>query len=495
MNLYSKKQRWKLVLVAFAVLIVGVTLWYSSSIARKVQKEERQKVKLWSEAIRKKADLVRVTDEAFQELAEQERKKVKLWLQATKEMQKDLSDYSFALSIIQNNKSIPLILTDKYDKPVTSANLITENEDSLLILIDKWKQENLPIEITFAGNNSQKIYYTNSEKYFELQERRNDLITSFNKDLVENTAMVPVVFISDSTKELVATNLSEGDIEEYGGVKLLIAKMRLENDPIEVSLTDDNLGKVYFLESLTLKQLRYFPVVMLIAIGIFLVVAYFLFSTFRRAEQNQVWVGMAKETAHQLGTPLSSLMAWIELLRMQGVEESSLVEMDKDIHRLNTVTDRFSKIGSETKLKEVIFYEALEKSVSYLQTRVSKKVIFSFGCENKNLKTELNIPLFEWVIENLTKNAVDAMEGVGSINYLVKEEQDLIVLEVTDSGKGIPQAKLKTVFEPGFTTKKRGWGLGLSLAKRIIEEHHKGKISVLKSSEKGTTFRIELKKK
>ena len=494
MNLYSKKQRWKLVLVAFAVLIVGVTLWYSSSIARKVQKEERQKVKLWSEAIRKKADLVRVTDEAFQELAEQERKKVKLWLQATKEMQKDLSDYSFALSIIQNNKSIPLILTDKYDKPVTSANLITENEDSLLILIDKWKQENLPIEITFAGNNSQKIYYTNSEKYFELQERRNDLITSFNKDLVENTAMVPVVFISDSTKELVATNLSEGDIEEYGGVKLLIAKMRLENDPIEVFLTDDNLGKVYFLESLTLKQLRYFPVVMLIAIGIFLVVAYFLFSTFRRAEQNQVWVGMAKETAHQLGTPLSSLMAWIELLRMQGVEESSLVEMDKDIHRLNTVTDRFSKIGSETKLKEVIFYEALEKSVSYLQTRVSKKVNFSFDCANKDLKTELNIPLFEWVVENLTKNAVDAMEGVGSIHYLIKEELGNIVLEVSDTGKGITPTKLKTVFEPGFTTKKRGWGLGLSLAKRIVEEHHKGKISVLKSSEKGTTFRIELKK-
>lgn len=494
MNLYSKKQRWKLVLVAFAVLIVGVTLWYSSAIARKVQQEERQKVKLWSEAIRKKADLVHVTNDAFQELAEQERKKVELWLKATKEMQKDLSDYSFALSIIQNNKSIPLILADNQNKPITTANLNIQSNDSLLLLMQQWEQENQPIEITFAGNNSQKIYYTNSQKYFELQERRNELIAAFNKDLVENTALVPVVFVADSTNELVAANLSSEEIETYGGIERLKLKMAAENKPIEVTLTDDNIGRVYFLESLTLKQLRFFPVAMLVAIGIFLVVAYFLFSTFRRAEQNQVWVGMAKETAHQLGTPLSSLMAWIELLRAQGVDESSLQEMDKDIHRLNTVTDRFSKIGSETKLEEVNFYEVLNKSTSYLKTRVSKKVDFSLDCVNKELRTNLNIPLFEWVIENLTKNAVDAMEGVGSIHYLVKEDEGMIVLDVTDTGKGIPTTKLKTVFEPGFTTKKRGWGLGLSLAKRIVEEHHKGKINVLKSTEKGTTFRIELKK-
>lgn len=494
MNLYSKKQRWKLVLVAFAVLIVGVTLWYSSAIARKVQQEERQKVKLWSEAIRKKADLVHVTNDAFQELAEQERKKVELWLKATKEMQKDLSDYSFALSIIQNNKSIPLILADNQNNPITTANLNIQSNDSLLLLMQQWEQENQPIEITFAGNNSQKIFYTNSQKYFELQERRNELIAAFNKDLVENTALVPVVFVADSTNELIAANLSSEEIEAYGGIESLKLKMAAENKPIEVALTDDNIGRVYFLESLTLKQLRFFPVAMLVAIGIFLVVAYFLFSTFRRAEQNQVWVGMAKETAHQLGTPLSSLMAWIELLRAQGVDESSLHEMDKDIHRLNTVTDRFSKIGSETKLEEVNFYEVLNKSTSYLKTRVSKKVDFSLDCVNKELRTNLNIPLFEWVIENLTKNAVDAMEGVGSIHYLVKEDEGMIVLDVTDTGKGIPATKLKTVFEPGFTTKKRGWGLGLSLAKRIVEEHHKGKINVLKSTEKGTTFRIELKK-
>ncbi len=493
MNIYSKKQTWKLALVGFAILIVGAILWYSSSIAQKVQKEERQKVKLWSEAIRKKADLVHITNESFKELAEQERKKVELWVKATKEMQKDLSDYSFALSIIQNNKSIPLILTDKNDKPITSANLEIGTEDSLLVLMKKWKKETPPIEITFAGNNLQRIYYTNSKKYFELQDRRNELIVAFNKDLVKNTAMVPVVFIKEPSKELIATNLTGDEIKEEGGLDALVLKMKAENEPIKVELSETDLGKVYFQESLTLKQLRYFPIVMLIAIGIFLIISYFLFSTFRRAEQNQVWVGMAKETAHQLGTPLSSLMAWIELLRMQGVEESSLKEMDKDIKRLETVSDRFSKIGSETKLVEVNFYNTVAQSVSYLQTRVSKKVSFSFNCEDKTLKTELNIPLFEWVIENLTKNAVDAMEGVGALKYSIKSENNLLILDVSDTGKGISQTKLKTVFEPGFTTKKRGWGLGLSLAKRIIEEHHNGKISVLKSSDKGTTFRIELK--
>jgi len=493
MNIYSKKQTWKLALVALAILIIGVILWYSSSIAQKVQKEERQKVKLWSEAIRKKADLVHVTNESFKELAEQERKKVELWVKATKEMQKDLSDYSFALSIIQNNKIIPLILTDNNNKPITSANLDPENKDSLLVLMKKWKEENIPIEITFAGNNLQRIYYTNSKKYFELQNRRNELIIALNNDLVKNTAMVPVVFIKEPSKELIATNLNKTEIEKAGGLEALVLKMETENNPIKVELSETDLGKVYFQESLTLKQLRYFPIVMLVAIGVFLIIAYFLFSTFRRAEQNQVWVGMAKETAHQLGTPLSSLMAWIELLRMQGVEESSLAEMDKDIKRLETVSDRFSKIGSETKLIELNFYESIEHSVAYLQTRVSKKIDFSFECEDKTLKAQLSISLFEWVIENLTKNAVDAMEGVGALKYVVKKENELLILDISDTGKGIASTKLKTVFEPGFTTKKRGWGLGLSLAKRIIEEHHNGKISVLKSSDKGTTFRIELK--
>ncbi len=492
MNLYSKKQRWKLLLVALATLIIGVTLWYSGLIAKKVQQEERQKVKLWSEAIRKKAELIHITDDAFKQLAEQERKKVELWVSATKEMQKDLNDYSFALSIIQNNKSIPLILTDEQNQAITTANLQDLKDDTLQKLIAVWGKENPPIEIAFAGKNKQKIYYTNSKKYFDLQHRRNELITSFNKDLVDNFAMVPVVFVKEPSGEIVATNVSEKQIKKAGGVDKLLKQMSEENKPLELVLSDENLGKVYFQDSETLKQLRFFPVVILLSIGVFLIIAYFLFSTFRRAEQNQVWVGMAKETAHQLGTPLSSLMAWIELLRMQGVEESSLKEMDKDIKRLETVTERFSKIGSETKLEEVNLCEVLQHSTDYLEKRVSKKVVFSTKCPEKNIKVKLNIPLFEWVIENLTKNAVDAMEGVGKISYKVIIEDDKINIYIQDTGKGIPQSKLKTVFEPGYTTKKRGWGLGLSLAKRIIEEHHKGKITVHKSTEEGTTFKISL---
>jgi two-component system, sporulation sensor kinase D len=202
---------------------------------------------------------------------------------------------------------------------------------------------------------------------------------------------------------------------------------------------------------------------------------------------------MAKETAHQLGTPLSSLMAWLEILKSQGVEESSLLEMNKDIVRLETVSDRFSKIGSASKKDEANVYDVIHHSIDYLRSRVSKKVNISIRCHDKKIHSLMNISLFEWVIENLTKNAVDAMAGEGDIVYTISKENESVIIEVSDTGKGIPSSKLKTVFEPGYTTKKRGWGLGLSLVKRIIEEHHNGKITVKNSQiDQGTIFRIVL---
>ena len=204
---------------------------------------------------------------------------------------------------------------------------------------------------------------------------------------------------------------------------------------------------------------------------------------------------MAKETAHQLGTPLSSLMAWLELLKAQGVDESSIAEMNKDILRLETITDRFSKIGSENKGEPVNVDDLVRKSIDYLRKRISKKVDITINSANENLIVDLNPSLFEWVLENLTKNAVDAMEGKGAIVFNIEDKDNLVMIDVKDTGKGIPPGKLKTVFEPGFTTKKRGWGLGLSLAKRIVEEHHNGKIIVLNSVvDEGTTFRIILPK-
>ncbi len=488
MNLYSKKQRWKIVLMLAALLIASGTIWYTSYIAGKVQKEERQKVKLWSEAIRKKADLVKVTNQSFSALANQERKKVELWAMATKEMEKDLSDYTFALNIIQSNTTIPLILVDEKENISSSLNIEDNHADSLQKYIVEWAVDSNFIEV-----KNQKIYYRNSDNFYDLQVKRDSLIMSFNNDLVDNAALVPVIFIDANSKELIATNIEALNLTTTEEIEKQVTLMESENLPIDIKLDEENVGKIYFQESLTLKQLRYFPYIMLSIITLFLFVGYLLFSTFRRAEQNQVWVGMAKETAHQLGTPLSSLMAWLEILKSQGVEESSLVEMNKDIVRLETVSDRFSKIGSASKKEEANIYDIIHHSIGYLKSRVSKKVNISIQCDDKTVHSLLNISLFEWVIENLTKNAVDAMAGKGDIVYTISKEQQSVIIEISDTGKGIPSSKLKAVFEPGYTTKKRGWGLGLSLVKRIIEEHHNGKIIVKHSQiDKGTIFRIVL---
>jgi len=231
-------------------------------------------------------------------------------------------------------------------------------------------------------------------------------------------------------------------------------------------------------------------------IALFLAVSYLAFSTSRKAEQNQVWVGMAKETAHQLGTPLSSLMAWLEYLKAQPHAFEHLPEMEKDIIRLNTITERFSKIGAAPALKKENLTTVMQTAIDYIRTRTSSKVVFSLqNQQNYDVEVPLNVPLFEWVLENLFKNAIDAMSGEGSITVRIADQNQFIYLDVTDTGKGIPKSKYKTVFKPGYTSKNRGWGLGLSLSKRIVEEYHGGQIFV-KSSEpgKGTTFRIVLKK-
>jgi two-component system, sporulation sensor kinase D len=252
---------------------------------------------------------------------------------------------------------------------------------------------------------------------------------------------------------------------------------------------------VFYTHSFLLTQLRYYPVAQLLAIGIFLIVAYILFSTARNVEQNQVWVGMSKETAHQLGTPISSLMAWLELLKMQGVEESIINEIQKDVSRLENITERFSKIGSEPKLTMYPLADIINESVDYMKTRSSDKVQFFVNdhCEN-SCTVSINKNLFEWVLENLFKNSIDAMHGAGIISVDIYENTSRIYVDVSDTGKGISKSHFKTVFNPGFTSKKRGWGLGLSLSKRIIQNYHKGKIFVKNSSASGTTFRIALRK-
>jgi signal transduction histidine kinase len=276
----------------------------------------------------------------------------------------------------------------------------------------------------------------------------------------------------------------------------MIAAMQTQNKPINIDLSGHGKSFVFYKNSYLLTQLKYYPVAQFFIIGLFLLVAYFLFSTSRKSEQNQVWVGMAKETAHQLGTPLSSLMAWVEILKMKNLDADTISEIEKDVRRFEIITQRFSNIGSLPKLETGNIITAVYDAVAYMQARTSKKVLFSINLPKETeYLIPLNEPLFEWVMENLCKNAIDAMDGEGKIDIVMANENNHFIIDVIDTGKGIHKSKFKTVFKPGYTSKERGWGLGLTLCKRIIEIYHNGKIFVRASTiGKCTTFRIILNK-
>ena len=520
MNLYHKKQRWKIVLVLIATILVGLSLWYSNKIVKKVAEKEKERVTQWADAISRKADLVNLTNNAFDKLRENERSKVELWTLSMQEVNKDLTDYSFVLDVLKRNSELPMILVNQDNKienthninnldsifrQQLSINLSNPNsldslvqqkiEDSLQQCIQLWPATHPPITLDLFGNDKQTVYYYDSKKLSDLSYSRDSLFSAFTNELVTNADLVPVVFIDKQTRELIASNRDNiSDSISITNLSNEIKKLATSNDSLLIHLGKNKQGVIYYEHSEELTILKYFPYVQFFIIGLFILIGYLVFSTFRKAEQDQVWVGMAKETAHQLGTPISSLMAWVQLLEAQGIEPSTITEMNKDIDRLNTVTNRFSKIGSKAILKPENVVTVAENSVNYLRMRISDKVELTFYADQDEIIAPINVSLLEWVIENITKNAVDAMEGKGRISITLKQIENEVIIDIEDTGKGIAPSKLKTVFQPGYTTKSRGWGLGLSLVKRIVEEFHKGKIFVLKSELNiGTTFRIILK--
>lgn len=310
---------------------------------------------------------------------------------------------------------------------------------------------------------------------------------------------IPVVVVDDKGQVQDYRNLevrgkTAADSLEYIMRRARSMKQSGNYIPINLDSPGDYM-EVCFGESLMLRRLAYYPYVQLGVVLIFVVVAIFAILSSKRAEQNKVWVGLSKETAHQLGTPISSLMAWVEVLRETYPDDELIPEMDKDVRRLQRIAERFSKIGSLPEPKPENLNDVVQNVLEYIGRRASNKVHLSVDMPDHPLIVKMSAPLFEWVVENLCKNAIDAMEGQGSITLTARDEGDCFSVEVSDTGKGIPRNKFKDVFMPGFTTKSRGWGLGLSLAKRIVEEYHGGRIFV-KNSElgRGTTFRIELKK-
>lgn len=500
MNIYSQKQRWKIVLIFAALLIVVVSLWYTNRLVKKIADEERAKIELWAKAVQKKAKLVRFTSELFEKIKSEERKKAELYAEATKRLASaDMSDLTFILNVIQSNTTVPVILTNG-NKISGTRNLdsLKENDTSYVRQQLELMQKNYsPIEIEYYKGKKNYLYYNDSKVFSDIKLVFDSLTKSFIAEVAINTASVPVIYTDSSKQNVIATGKIDSlTLSSKNAINERIAAMAKQNTPIEIDLGEGTKHYIFYEESALLTQLKYYPYIQFGVIGVFLIVAYSLFSTARKSEQNQVWVGMSKETAHQLGTPLSSLMAWVELLKAQGIEESTITELNRDLDRLNTITERFSKIGSVPNMQSENMQQVLEHAVDYIKQRTSKNVNFTINCQEKlPIKAKISVPLFEWVVENLCKNAVDAMDGKGSINIEITDATQFVYIDFADTGKGIPKGKNKTVFEPGFTTKQRGWGLGLSLCKRIIENYHNGKIFVKRSEPgQGTTFRIVLNK-
>ncbi|MFD2999740.1 ATP-binding protein [Pontibacter toksunensis] len=330
-----------------------------------------------------------------------------------------------------------------------------------------------------------------------------DNIVFIEEEILSSNNTVPVILTDENENILDSKNINipeniSGDTDKINALlQREIEKMKTQHAPIVVPWDEGSVNYVFYKDSALLSQLRYYPYVQLIVIACFASMAYFAFSYSRRAEQNRVWVGLAKETAHQLGTPLSSLMAWYEYIKSSPKFENEPIidELGKDVRRLEIITERFSNIGSVPLLRDENLLQVTENAINYLQNRISRKVIFSVTSSfSPDITAKVNVSLYDWVIENICKNAVDAMEGRGNIDiHLSLLGKSSIAVDITDTGKGIPKSKIDTVFLPGFTTKKRGWGLGLALAKRIIDNYHEGRLYV-KWSEvgKGTTFRIVL---
>lgn len=319
---------------------------------------------------------------------------------------------------------------------------------------------------------------------------------AFLLNILESNTDIPIIF-TDSQRHIInSANIGYPENRKEPVLSRELRKMIEEKAPIEIVVSETEKQYIYYRDSRILQNLKYFPLIQISVISVFAFFAYLMFNASKKAEQNQVWVGMSKETAHQLGTPISSLMAWVELLRAQDINPELIAEFEKDINRLERITERFSKIGSKPELLSEDLRKTVVSSITYLQSRTSQKVHYKMEFpENMSYVTPHNPALISWVIENLCKNAIDAMGNSGKITLSLQQTDAQILFDIADNGKGIPKSQFKTIFEPGFTTKARGWGLGLSLAKRIIENYHRGKIFI-KHSElgKGTTFRIVLQK-
>lgn len=497
----NTSKRWKVVILIFTILLAFVALVLINNIVVQIQNSEKEKIKLWVNAISRKAELVSHTETFFKTVREEERNRMTLLTEAQQafmELPLD-QDVSFYYNYLSANKTIPVIITDDQNnitwyRNIELPNGVTKLEGGLL---REFSQES-PVHYT-AYNMHFTLYYKESKIYTDLRKVLDDFSQSFLSEITNNSVFVPVIVTDSMHKTIIASgNINTEELSSTYELRKKLANMAEDNSPIEIILPDDCKAYIYYEKTPLLQALQYAPIIYIFIAFVLILVSYNLFRTARDMEQNQVWVGMAKETAHQLGTPISSLIAWLEYFKEKGLEEKYSVEIQKDLTRLETITHRFSKIGSVPELKDENILGIIKNAVNYLQSRTSKKITFvtNFPETAHNIIVPLNAYLFEWVIENVCKNAIDAMNGVGTFTIIVTEDEKYVYIDLCDTGKGMPSSMYKDIFKPGYSTKQRGWGLGLSLAKRIINDYHKGKIFVKYSViDQGTVFRIILNKK
>ena len=503
MDFYTNQNKWKFILSLLGVIIILSSLWYSNLLVNKVRERERENIRIWASAIHKRAELVKTTDLFFSQLQAEERKKVDLLAKAYKKIndEKLQKDLTFYFDIITGNTTIPVIQTNNKREVMGSMNLET-GLDTLKVLSGDILQsfsQYPPVVMDYYNNEKFYLYYKDSRIFTETQEMLSDLNKSFINEVLTNASSVPVI-ITDSTKKIVlfSGNIVDDKASDSVFLNKMLSKMLEQNEPILIELAGEEKQYIFYSDSDLQTQLTYYPFIVFMAIGLFLLFAYLAFNTAQTSAENLLWAGLAKETAHQIGTPLSSMLAWVELLRPNESVKEHLIEIEKDLKRFEAISERFSKIGSEPKLEALPIYEIVNEVVEYVKTRSSNKVTYNlheYLIKSKATLVPINAQLFAWVIENVCKNSIDAMSGIGAINIDLSDDEKHVFIDISDTGKGIQKSNFKNVFRPGFTSKKRGWGLGLSLAQRIIKHYHKGKIFIKSSViNQGTTFRILLKK-
>ncbi|MCL2413393.1 MAG: HAMP domain-containing histidine kinase [Bacteroidales bacterium] len=502
MNISSRiRIRINTILLVVSISFMIVAVWAIFSMVQQIRDDERHKVITWVSSVQQKADLIEYSRNFFEQVERMERDKLQFWAESVLGMNRTISgaEFEFHRRVVEENTTIPVIVTDRHLRVMYCANVEFDCEQVEVLegcLFEEFSQHP-PLVIPFMGDRWY-FFYKHPQAFRDLQEILDDVIHSFIDEIATSSIFAAVLVVSEDEQTVIKSGNMPAD--RYSNQEVLrrtLNYMRAQNVPVEFYVGADERYLIFYESSMIARWLAHLPIAAFIIFGIFVVTIIWGIKMSKQSENNKLWVGMSRETAHQLGTPLSSLMGWMEILKNQNVDEQYLTELGKDVDRLTTISERFSKIGSRPKMDTENIVQIVHKSIAYLRPRVSQKTKIQTGVSpNAVMLAGVNAQLLEWVLENLIVNAVDAI-GVddGLVDIEISEQPKTITIDVTDNGKGIPKKEWKTIFEAGYTTKSRGWGLGLPLCYRIIHNYHNGEIFVKQSVVgEGTTIRIILKK-